>query len=183
MDPTVQNEAELLVEQQRQLCEDLQAELAEVVEQSRALEERCCSLEEQLLRSNEEAVLKQFRALEALRSKSEAREDRLVEQIQSLQRQMQEMQLQLQRLQSQGSAETGSSAVVATPGGNQQTTTESSVPISGNLTGGHSQDQQTIVTLVAKPAQPDSRSDLIKSADPQLTVLVPRPINPKKGQV
>ena len=137
MDLTVQNGAELLVEQQCQLCEDLQAELAEAVERSRALEEQCCSLEEQLLCSNEEAELEQFRALEALRSKSKACEDRLVEQVQGLQRQMQEMQLQ--RLQSRGSAETGSSAAVATPGGNQQTTTESSVPISGNLTGGHRQ--------------------------------------------
>ena len=78
MDPTVQTEADLLVEQQHRLCEDLQAKLAEAVERSRALEDRCYQLEEQLLRVNE---LKRLRALEALRSKSEAREDRLVEQV------------------------------------------------------------------------------------------------------
>ena len=113
---------------------------------------------------NEEAELEHFRALETLRSTSEARKDRLVEQIQGLQRQMQEMQLQLQRLQSQGSAETDGCAAVATLGGNK----ESSVPSGGNVTGGHSKDQQTVVTLVAKPAQSDSRLDLIKSADPQV---------------
>lgn len=150
------------------------------------LEERCCSLEEQLLRINEEAELERFCALEAIkaiRSKSEAHEDRLVEQVQGLQRQMQEMQLQLRQLQNQGSAEIGSSATVAMPGGNQQTTTESSVPISGNVTGGYSQDQQTVVTLVAKPVQPDSRSDLIKSADPQVaTNSADAQTNPQTGQ-
>ena len=72
MDPTVQTEADLLVEQQHRLCEDLQAELAEAVERSRALEDRCCQLEEQLLRVNEESQLKCLRALEAQRSKSKA---------------------------------------------------------------------------------------------------------------
>ena len=93
MDPTVQTEADLPVEQQHRLGEDLQAELAEAVERSQALEDRCCQLEEQLLRVNENG-LERLRALEALRSESEAREDRLVEQVRGLQQQMQEMQLQ-----------------------------------------------------------------------------------------
>ena len=134
MDPTLQNESDVLVEQQRQLCEVLQAKLAEAVERSRALGERYCSLEGQLLRVNEEAELERFRALEALRSKSEAREDRLVEQVQVLQRETQEMQLQLQRLQSQSSAETASVDAVAIPGGNKEPISESSVPADGSVT-------------------------------------------------
>ena len=43
-----QTEAEQLLEEQRQLHEDLQAELMEAVARGDALEECCCSLENQL---------------------------------------------------------------------------------------------------------------------------------------
>lgn len=51
LDPT-QLQTEL---QQRQACEDLQAKLADAVEQNSVLEEKCSNFEGQLFRLNEEA--------------------------------------------------------------------------------------------------------------------------------
>ena len=50
-----QTEAEQLLEEQRQLHEDLQAELVEAVARGDALEERCCNLENQLTKMMEDA--------------------------------------------------------------------------------------------------------------------------------
>ena len=65
VDPTQIEETEALVEQQRQLCEDMQAELAEAAERNSSWEERCCQLEEELQRVREEAELERLRDLGA----------------------------------------------------------------------------------------------------------------------
>ena len=90
-------EAKVLLEQQRLLNENLQAELAEVVERNFALEMRRCSLEEQICKVHKQAELERLRALEAFRSKCEDREDWLVQQLQDLQ--------QVRKLQSRKSVE------------------------------------------------------------------------------
>ena len=85
-------EAKVLLEQQCLLNENLQAELAEVVERNFALEMERCSLEEQICKVQRQAELERLRALEAFRSKCEDREDRLVQQLQDLQQQVQKLQ-------------------------------------------------------------------------------------------
>ena len=153
-DPTIQNEADVLVEQQHQLREDLQAELAEAVERSQALDKRCCRLEEQLLRVSKEAELECLRALEALRSKSEARERSSC------------------GTSSRPAAKDAGNAVAATAAAKPrqcrgplrfprlratETTTESAEPVSGDVTSGQS---KIVVTSVAEP----TKRDLIKSS-------------------
>ena len=97
-----QTEAEQLLEEQRQLHEDLQAELMEATERGDMLEERFCTLENQITKILEEAELERLRAVEALCQKYDEREDRLLQQLQDLQRQF----LQLQsRLDAGGNAE------------------------------------------------------------------------------
>ena len=93
-----------------------------------------------------ENELERLRASEALRSKSDAREDRIVEQVRGLQQQMQEMHLQLRRLQSQSSAESSSCGETATSHANQ----ESSESHHGDVTSGQSQDKQTVVTSITQ---------------------------------
>ena len=90
-----QTEAEQLLEEQRQLHEDLQAELMEVTERGDRLEERCYALEHQITKILEEAELERLRAVEALRQKYDEREDRLLLQLQDLQRQFLQLQSRL----------------------------------------------------------------------------------------
>ena len=104
IDPTQMKETELLVEQQRQVCEDLQAELAEAAERSCSLEDRCCQLKEEIQCTRVEAELAQLRELDSLRRKSEEREERLVRQVRELQESVRELQLQLRPVQSHSSA-------------------------------------------------------------------------------
>ena len=82
-----QHEMETLLEEQRQLYEDLQAELGEAVERSTSLEDRCCSLEDQLVKVMEESELERLRAVDAIRSKYEGK---FLQQVQELQRQVHE---------------------------------------------------------------------------------------------
>ena len=83
------SEAEQLLEEQRQIHEDLQAELVESQERSCALEERCTQLEEQLTsvlaEARAEAELERLRAVEELRRKYDDREERFLQQLQELQ--------------------------------------------------------------------------------------------------
>ena len=107
-DPTQIEETEALVEQQRQLCEDMQAELAEAAEQNSSLEEQCCQLEEELQRVREEAELERLQDLDSFRRRAEEREERLAEQVRDLQEAVKELQLRLQPVQSRSSAEAAS---------------------------------------------------------------------------
>ena len=79
------SEAEQLLEEQRQMHEDLQSELLESQDRSCALEERCNQLEDQLTRVLEEAELERLRAVDELRRKYDDREERLLQQLQELQ--------------------------------------------------------------------------------------------------
>ncbi|MCG8625568.1 MAG: hypothetical protein MJE68_26660, partial [Proteobacteria bacterium] len=108
MDPTQIEETEALVEQQRQLCEDMQAELAEAAERNSSWEERCCQLEEELQRVREEAELERLRDLDSLRRRAEEREERLAKQVRDLQEAVKELQLRLQPVQGHSSAEAAS---------------------------------------------------------------------------
>ena len=94
------------MEQQRQLCEDMQAELAE---QNFSWEEQCCQLEEELQRICEEAELERLRDLDLLRRRAEECEECLAEQVRDLQEAVKELQLRLlQPVQSHSSAEAAS---------------------------------------------------------------------------
>ena len=75
-------EAEQLLEQQRQMQEDLQAELVESQERGCHLEERCTQLGDQLTRVLEVAELERLRAVDELRRKYNDREERLLQQLQ-----------------------------------------------------------------------------------------------------
>ena len=88
------HEMETLLEEQRQLYEDLQAELGEAVDRSTGLEDRCCNLEDQLVKVMEESELERLKAVDAIRSKYE----------ETFMRQVQELQKQVQELQSSGKA-------------------------------------------------------------------------------
>ena len=55
-------EMETLLNEQRQLHEDLQAELEEALERGASLGDRCSSLEDQLIKVMEEAELERLRA-------------------------------------------------------------------------------------------------------------------------
>ena len=77
------------LEEQRQLYEDLQAELGEAVEHSTSLEDRCCSLEDQLVKVIEESELERLKAVDAIRSKYE---ETFMQQVQELQKQVRELQ-------------------------------------------------------------------------------------------
>ena len=79
------SEAEQLLEEQRQMHEDLQSELLESQDRSCALEERCNQLEDQLTRVLEEAELEQLRAVDKLRRKYDNHKERLLQQLQELQ--------------------------------------------------------------------------------------------------
>ena len=87
-----QTEAKQLLEEQRQLHEDLQAELMEAVARGDALEEHCCSLENQLTKMMEDAELECLRAVESLRQKYDEQEDSLLQQIRDLQQQFLQLQ-------------------------------------------------------------------------------------------
>ena len=87
-------EMETLLEEQRQMYEDLQVELGEAVERSTSLEGRCCSLEDQLVKTMEESELERLRAVDEIRSKYE----------ETFLRQVRELQKQVQALQSAGKA-------------------------------------------------------------------------------
>ena len=75
-------EAEQLLEQQRQMQEDLQAEPVESQEQDCHLEERCTQLEDQLTCVLEEAELEWLRAVDDLRRKYNDWEEQLLQQLQ-----------------------------------------------------------------------------------------------------
>ena len=85
-------EVEQLLEEQRQLQKDLQAELMEAVSRGDALEECCCNLENRLTKMMEEAELEHLRAIEALHQKYDEREDHLLQQMQDLQEQFLRLQ-------------------------------------------------------------------------------------------
>ena len=135
------NEAKTLLEEQRQLYENLQAELAEAVKRSNNLEDRCCSLEDQLVKVMEELKLERLKAVDAVRSKYE---DRFLQQVQELQRQMQELQ-DCRKVKASGK------------NGNhkQPLTKETTKPGSADL--GVSTDKST-TTNIDKPANADSNS-------------------------
>ena len=88
-DGTERHEMEMLLEEQRQLYEDLQAELGEAVDRSTGLEDKCCSLEDQLVKVMEESELERLKAVNAIRSKYE---ETFMQQVQELQKQVQELQ-------------------------------------------------------------------------------------------
>ena len=72
-------ESATIVEAQRQVTEDLQAELTETQERYRDLEVTCSELYDQLQKLKDEADLNRLRAVEIERSKWESREERLVQ--------------------------------------------------------------------------------------------------------
>ena len=82
-------ETEKLLEEQQQLYEDLQAELAETVNRGNALEDRCFSLEDKIVQVMEEAQVERLKAVDSVRTKYE---ETLLPQIQELQRQVQKLQ-------------------------------------------------------------------------------------------
>ena len=84
------HEMETLLEEQRQLYEDLQAELGEAVERSTSLEDRCCSLEDQLVKVMEESELERLRVVDAIRSKYE---EKFMQQVEELQKALERSQL------------------------------------------------------------------------------------------
>lgn len=75
------SEAGLLLEQQRQPYEDLQAELAEASTLGDDLEDRCRHLEDQLQKALEESELERLKTVDAVRTKYK---DTFVQQIQEL---------------------------------------------------------------------------------------------------
>ena len=83
-----EHEMETLLEEQRQLYKDLQAELGEAVEHSTSLEDRCCSLEDQLVKVMEESEFERLRAVDAIHSKYE---EKFLQQVQELQQQVHEL--------------------------------------------------------------------------------------------
>ena len=107
-------EMETLLEEQRQMYEDLQAELGEAVERSTSLEGRCCSLENQLVKTMEESELERLRAVDEIRSKYE---ETFLWQVRELQKQVQALQsagkahgnTDRERLLSKGTTEPGDS--------------------------------------------------------------------------
>ena len=64
-------ETKRLLDEQCQLHEDIQTELAEAVERGNSLEDRCSSLEDRLVQVLEEGELKRLKAVEAVRAKLE----------------------------------------------------------------------------------------------------------------
>ena len=76
-------------DEQRQMYEDIQTELAEAVERGNSLEDRCSSLEDRLVQVLEEGELERLKAVEAVRVKFE---DALLQQVQELQRQVAKLQ-------------------------------------------------------------------------------------------
>ena len=78
-------EAEQLLKEQRQLHEDLQAELMEAVARGDALEECCCSLENQLTKMIDDVELEHLWAIESLCQKYDKQEDSLLQQMRDLQ--------------------------------------------------------------------------------------------------
>ena len=78
-------ESEVLFETQRQANEDLQAELNDTNERCRELDKVCDDLHTELRKLRDEADLERLRAVEAERNKWEAREERLVKQLEELQ--------------------------------------------------------------------------------------------------
>ena len=81
-------ESKVVLEAHRQATEDLQAELAESLERNRELDRTCSELHEQMQRVTMEAELEKLRAVENERSKWEAREEQLVQQLRELQSQL-----------------------------------------------------------------------------------------------
>ena len=81
-------ESLVYMEVQRQATEDLQMELAETVERYNKLDTMCADLHDETLKIREQVELEQLRAVEVERTKWEAREERLVRQLQELQIQL-----------------------------------------------------------------------------------------------
>ena len=61
------SKTEKLLEEQRQLYEDLQAELADAVERGNSLEDKCSSLEDKILQMMEESQEERLKAVDAIR--------------------------------------------------------------------------------------------------------------------
>ena len=83
------SEAEKLPEEQRQLYEDLQAELAEAVERGNSLEDRCSNLEDKMLQMIEESQVERLKAVDTIRTKYE---ETLLQELQQQVRELQELQ-------------------------------------------------------------------------------------------
>ena len=136
-----------MLEEQRLLYEDLQAELADAVERGNSLEDRCSSLENKMLQMMEESEVERLKAVDAIRMKYE---ETLLLQMQELQQQVQKLQesqsktsaLEAEKLaepdeqvseETTGSIEgTREADSHKTTGSTQATTTATTVPKSGH---------------------------------------------------
>ena len=133
---------ETLLNEQRQLHEDLQAELEEAVERGASLGDRCSSLEDQLIKVMKEAELERLRAVEAVRSKYE---EKFLQQVQELQRQVRDLQ---------------SSVKVTTSGGNgshtRTLTEDTAKPSDSEFTNQHTTVSAGTACTTDKVDGPDS---------------------------
>ena len=75
----------------------IRQQLEQAVKEREDLEKQCTHLEQEIRVMEQEAELKQFRAMELERGKWEAREDRLVEQMRQLERRLARLELDGQR--------------------------------------------------------------------------------------